>query len=91
MMPHPTMTFAWEEGVQRCSSRLLGAFMIAVFALFAASLLFGHVPHSSPVVAEQQATDAISGSSATVSVDPKQHAVIPGEDTRISIEQQDGA
>jgi hypothetical protein len=55
MMPHPTMKFAWDEDVQRCSSRLLGAFLIAVFALFAASLLFGHTQDLTPVVAEQHA------------------------------------
>jgi hypothetical protein len=37
-------------------------------------------------MAEQQATDANSDAKATISIDPRQYAVIPDEDSLLDIE-----
>jgi hypothetical protein len=53
MMPHPTMRFAWEDDVLRCSRILVLVLVLAVAAAMGGVALIDRAQEPASVVAEE--------------------------------------
>jgi hypothetical protein len=59
MLPHPSMSFAWEEDVVRPTRVLVAIFMLVLIVAVGASVLIEFTVHDSPAtVAAQRETQS---------------------------------